>query len=99
MLHIQVRALLQARVQTALDTETNTNIAKPKEPPIKGVAPFLPPFPVPEGLDGESALPVGVDGVKTADGLATQELAAAFAAETDDGAAVLTVPLPPKLQA
>lgn len=39
------------------------------------------------------------DGVNTALGLATHELATAFAAETLEGALGLTVPLPLKLQA
>lgn len=45
------------------------------------------------------ALLVGADdGVKIALGFAMQELAAALES-TDDGAKLLTVPLPPKLQA
>jgi hypothetical protein len=92
--------LSQAKVQTALATDTTTTAAKPRECefPNTEAAPFLPDFPVPEGLDGEPGLLLGADGVKVAEGLETQELAAAFAAETDDGAAVLTVPLPLKLQ-
>lgn len=57
----------------------------------------LPPETLPPGL-----LPpvlAGADGTKVADGLAIHELAAASAAETDEGASGLTVPFPAKLHA
>jgi len=60
-------------------------------------------FPLDEPVEPDPVEPpaeVGTeDGVKTALGLATHELATAFAAETLEGAEGLTVPLPPKLQA
>jgi hypothetical protein len=51
-----------------------------------------------EVLDDPVAVPNPV-GTKVAEGLGIQELAAAFAAETEGGAFWLTVPLPAKLQA
>src|SRR5262245_41190433 len=60
------------------------------------VAAFLPDLD-PEG-DGP-LLPLGAEGTNVAEGLDKHELAAAFAADTEDGAVGLTVPLPLKLQA
>ena len=47
----------------------------------------------------EVAAVLGAEGTNVDDGLARHELSAAAAAEDADGAAELTVPLPPKLHA
>ena len=59
---------------------------------------LLPPLepPVPVEPDEPPAVDAGAEGVKTAEGLDRQELAAAFSAETDEGAFRLMVALPEK---
>lgn len=80
-------------LNTAATTRPTTALLLPESE----AAPFLPPellLPVPVE---PAAVDEGADGVKTADGFVRQELAAAFAPETDEGAFWLMVAFPLKL--
>jgi len=51
-----------------------------------------------EALDDDEPLPAGAVGVNTDDALAKHDVAAALAEDTSEGAVLLTVALPAKLQ-
>lgn len=65
--------------------------------PIRGAAPLEYPE-LEDDPDPDDPLPPGAVGMEVAETLAKQELAAALAAPTSEGAALLTVALPAKLQ-
>jgi hypothetical protein len=100
------RSADQARVQTTLPMLTSATAAMPASAwplAMRLTALFLPPLLAEGELDPPlDEVPLGVEGAEgtnVAPGLDTQELAAALAAETVDGARGLTVPFPAKLQA
>jgi hypothetical protein len=88
-----------AKVQTPLATP-NTIMApiphKTLTSPTRGTAP-LGDFDEDE-LESDEPLPAGAVGVNTDDALAKHDVAAALAEDTSEGAVVLTVALPAKLQ-
>jgi hypothetical protein len=86
----------QIKVQRPLTTHTASIVTNATRPLLsEETAPLF--------FDGEVELehPLGAaaEGVNVAAALAKQEVAAAFAADTELGALLLTVPLPLKLQA
>ena len=64
--------------------------------PTRATAPFFFP-PLEDAAEAVPVLPAGAVGVKVAEPLARHEVAAAFAALTSEGAALLTVAFPAKL--
>ena len=64
----------------------------------RGAAPLGDPAPDEEPLEDEEPLVAGAVGVNTDDALAKHDVAAALAAATSEGAVLLTVALPAKLQ-
>jgi hypothetical protein len=91
----------QTKVQTPLATPITTTAPIPHRAlisPTRGTAPLLDPVPEGELFEGDDPPLAGAVGVNMDCALARQDEAAALAAAVSEGAVLLSVALPAKLQ-
>ena len=103
IIHVPHQPSPYAKVQTPPATPTASIVPIPHITPMlptRGTAPFFEPVPDEEPCDDADDPPAvaGVVGVNTDCALAKHDVAAALAEDTSEGAAVLMVALPAKLQ-